>query len=75
MTENHPDMVCYPAKTYMYWLLDEYKKLFRNRTDKSRRKELFKRYCILYKRRIPLKVDKFYHYFRFAPNLYCVIKK
>ncbi|WP_051205869.1 glycosyltransferase family 2 protein [Butyrivibrio sp. FC2001] len=74
VAEHHPDMICYPAKTYMYWLFDEYRKLFNKKSDKARRKDLFNRYCQMYKKVAPLKIDKFYHFFRYAPGVYCMIK-
>ena len=74
LRKAHPEYVQYAAKTYMYWLKDEYMKLFYLREGKEKRNSLHKRYRGLYKE-VNMKVEKFYHFFRFFPTLYCTVKK
>lgn len=74
MNLHHPEMVCYPSKTYMYWLFDEYKKLFSLKKDKSYRAELHRKYCDIYNKCEHLPGEKFYKIFRYAPIIYCNLK-
>ncbi len=72
---KHPEMVKFPMKTQMYWLYDEYKKLFSLKKDRARRKQIYQRYCAIYEECKGLPKEKFYKFFRYAPNIYCFLKK
>ncbi|XME03223.1 glycosyltransferase family 2 protein [Lachnospiraceae bacterium C1.1] len=74
LRKKHPEYVQYAAKTYMYWLKDEFSKLFYMKKDRKRQKQLHKEYCKLYSL-INIKIEKFYHIFRYLPELYCIMKK
>ncbi len=75
MQENCPEYYEFAAKTNMYWHMDEYRKLFRQKKEKKYRKELYKEYKRLYYISRDLPKEKFYKYFRFAPKVYSLLKK
>jgi glycosyltransferase involved in cell wall biosynthesis len=75
MEKAHPELSYYPKKTYMYWIFDEYKKQYASKNNVGRLKQLHKKYTDLYKSSDVLPKEKFYHVFRYLPNLYCMIKK
>lgn len=74
MQREHKDMVEYPKKTYMYWILDYYRKLYKS-GEKTELKQLHKKYKKFYQEISNIQLEKFYRAFYFAPNLYMRLKK
>lgn len=75
LNTRHPEFVHYAQKTYMYWILDEYRKIFKLNEKRMYKKELYKKYTRVYRTCKKLPVEKFYHVFRFLPNIYCKLKQ
>lgn len=76
MKEKHPELADYPRKTYMYWLLDYYRKLRGSKSaSKEMLKELHQKYRQLYREGKSLKKEKFYTAFYYAPELYLKLKE
>lgn len=77
MEQYHRELVDYPRKTYLYWIFDYYRKLYRadQKGNKSKCLELHKKYKEIYLDAKGLKKEKFYTAFYYAPQLYLKIKK
>lgn len=75
MLKEHTDLVDYPRKTYMYWILDYYRKLRTSQNvDRKQLKQLHNKYRELYCAGKGLKKEKFYTAFYYFPNLYLILK-
>ena len=74
LNQRHPELICYPYKTYMYWLFYEYRKLFNSKKDRKYRSKIYRKYCFFYDKNKKLAKEKFYTAFRYFPKLYCFIK-
>lgn len=77
MEHAHADLVEYPRKTYLYWIFDYYRGLWKegNKENKGKMKMLLKKYRALFKLNRGLKKDKFYSIFYYVPNLYLALKE
>ena len=71
MLTKHKELADYPRKTYMYWLLDYYRKLKTTQSgNKDQLSRLHNKYKELYRAGRGLKKEKFYTFFNYCPNLY-----
>lgn len=77
MDNKHQELVNYPKKTYMYWILDYYRKLYLSdsNANKNKCKDLHKKYKKLYGESKEMNKEKFYTFFNYFPNLYINLKK
>lgn len=71
---GHEDLLPYIKKTYMYWMLDYYRKLSKT-SDKKRKKEVLKKYRELYLSNQEFITEKMYKLFYHFPELYIKLKK
>ncbi len=72
---HHNELVDYPTKTYMYWTFDYYYKLKKKKCeDKEKLRGLHKLFQKLYRECKGLPKEKFYVFFYYMPDLYCLIK-
>lgn len=71
---GHEDLLPYIKKTYMYWMLDYYRKLSKT-SDKKRKKEVLKKYKELYLSNQEFITEKMYKLFYYFPEIYIMIKK
>lgn len=76
MEHAHTDLVGYPQKTYLYWIFDYYRGLWKenNKENKGKMKMLLNKYRALFKRNKEFKKDRFYSIFYYVPNLYLALK-
>jgi glycosyltransferase involved in cell wall biosynthesis len=70
---GHEDIVILVKKRYLYWILDYYGKI--RKTNKDEGRKLLGKYRLIYMSISASIDDKMYHFFNFAPNLYCFLKK
>ncbi len=75
LKNNNPDCIPYAERTYMYWIFDEYKKLYGKGERADYLKELYAKYCSIYDNCKHLPRERFFAFFRYAPKLYCHIRK
>lgn len=71
LQRTHKELADYPRKTYMYWLLDYYRKLkIAHHGSKEQLKRLHNRYRKLYREGRGLSKERFYTFFYYCPGLY-----
>lgn len=68
------DLLDYPKRTYMYWIMDYYIKLYKN-GEQAKLSKLHKKYKSLYKGVKTIKLEKFFKAFCVAPKLYIKLKR
>lgn len=72
--KGYEDILPYVRKTYMYWMLDYYRKLSKT-SDKKRKKEVLKKYRELYLSNKEFISEKMYKLFYYFPEIYIKLKK
>lgn len=77
MKVNHPELVDFPRKTYLYWTFDYYRLLFKAdvKSNATHLTELHNCFKSIYKIMSQKPQEKFYKAFYFAPKLYLTLKK
>lgn len=73
-SNGHEDLLPLIRKTYMYWMLDYYRKLSKA-SDKKKKKEVLEKYRELYLSNKKFITEKMYKLFYYFPQLYCKLKK
>jgi len=72
--KGYEDIIPEIKKTFMFWLLDYYRKL-KNATDSKKKKGILKKYRELYRSIRPLIKENMYRSFYYLPEIYIKIKK
>ena len=72
--EKHPQLSAYPRRTYMYWIVDFFKKRG-GLVSLGKDRKVYMRYRSLYKESRKLKKEKFFTLFYLLPSIYVFLKK
>lgn len=72
--EKHPELSSYPRRTYMYWIVDFFKKRG-GLVSFGRDRKVYMRYRTLYKESRDMKKEKFFTLFYLLPSIYVLLKK